>query len=209
MSARVLLMNSKKSLLSGSLSLSKRHNHLTKLWIEVPNIATRPPGNNSSQAPKEKLPRWWSEVLSRVEVRTAAYVLTKPLLCLSSTTYSTLFYLHSIFNTALLLFLLTDTSDPFHFLPDLPPTLHGQSLMIMYHLSTGGWWWWWAIWSCTILNKPIKKSPVKQKWSFHLAQVGTGGGMWALGELGVPKMESITGINQTAWEGRRVVTYGF
>ena len=35
--------------------------------------------------------------------------------------------LHSIFNTALLLFLLTDTSDPFHFLPDLPPTLHGQS----------------------------------------------------------------------------------
>ena len=206
MSARVLLMNSKKSLLSGSLSL--RHNHLTKLWIEVPNIATRQPGNDSSQAPKEKLPRWWSEVLSRVEVRTAAYVLTKPLLCLSSTTYSTIFYF-TLYLQHCSSFVLTHR----HLWPLsllARSTTYPAWAISDDHLSTGGGWWWWAIWSCTILNKPIKNPLLnKNDLSILHAQVGTGGGMWALGELGVPKMESITGINQTAWEGRRVVTYGF
>ena len=149
MSARVLLMNSKKSLLSGSLW----HNHLTKLWIEVPNIATRPPGNDSSQAPKEKLPRWWSEVLSRVEVRTAAYVLTKPLLCLSSTTYSTIFYF-TLYLQHCSSFVLTHRHLwPFSLLArstTYPAWAISDDHVPSFHR------WWWAIWSCTILNKPIK-----------------------------------------------------
>ena len=152
MSARVLLMNSKKSLLSGSLSLSKRHNHQTmNRSPQHCHQATIHPKLRKKSCPGDEVRScraWrWGQRLMFLPSLCSAYLL---LLTLLSST------LHSIFNTALLLFLLTDTSDPFHFLPDLPPTLHGQSLMIMYHLSTGGGWWWWAIWSCTILNKPIK-----------------------------------------------------
>ena len=128
MSARVLLMNSKKSLLSGSLSLSKRHNHQTmNRSPQHCHQATIHPKLRKKSCPGDEVRScraWrWGQRLMFLPSLCSAYLL---LLTLLSST------LHSIFNTALLLFLLTDTSDPFHFLPDLPPTLLGQSLMIIF-----------------------------------------------------------------------------
>ena len=204
MSARVLLMNSKKSLLSGSLSLSKRHNHQTmNRSPQHCHQATRQRFIPSSERKVAPVMKWGLVARGGEDSGLCSYQASALLIF-----YYLLYYLLLYTLSSTLLFFCSYSPTPLTLFTSCP----------IYHLPCMGNLWW----SCTIfpqvmvgnlimyhLEQANKKSPVKQKWSFHLAQVGTGGGMWALGELGVPKMESITGINQTAWEGRRVVTYGF
>ena len=168
MSARVLLMNSKKSLLSGSLSLSKRHNHQTmNRSPQHCHQATIHPKLRKKSCPGDEVRScraWrWGQRLMFLPSLCSAYLLLLTLLIFYFTLYllrCSSFVLTHRHLWPFSLLARSTTYPAWAISDDHVPSFHR---------------WWWAIWSCTILNKPIK-NPLLNKNDLsilhRLGQVG-------------------------------------
>ena len=133
MSARVLLMNSKKSLLSGSLSLSKRHNHQTmnRSPQHCHQPATRQRFIPSSERKVAPVMKWGLVARGGEDSGLCSYKASALLIF-----YYLLYYL--------LLYTLSSTLLFFCSYPPTPLTLFTSCPI--YHLPCMGNLWW----SCTI-----------------------------------------------------------
>ena len=132
MSARVLLMNSKKSLLSGSLSLSKRHNHQTmNRSPQHCHQATRQRFIPSSERKVAPVMKWGLVARGGEDSGLCSYQASALLIF-----YYLLYYL-----------LLYTLSSTLLFFCSYPPTpLTPFTSCSIYHLPCMGNLWW----SCTI-----------------------------------------------------------